>query len=80
MIVILFALAIAAAVMEGQQRNGTFQPFGQTPLNNTVIQNQYNSGAFAAGSFFGFVLVILYVGQLVAQCMDLVNERKSMYQ
>ena len=66
--------------METQERNGTFAPYNGTALSPAIISQQYNAGAFAAGSFFGFVLVILYVGQLVAECMDLVKERKSMYQ
>lgn len=65
--------------MESQERNGTFAPNGVT-LNATVLATQYNVGAFAAASFFGFILVILYAGHLVAQCLELVNERKAMYQ
>ena len=48
--------------------------------SNSLLATYYNQGAFASAAFFGFILVILYIGHLVSTFFDLVNDRQSQYQ
>jgi hypothetical protein len=68
-------VSISSAVLETQQRSGTFNV--NTANSTENIYDVYNYGAFAASAVFGFLCTILYIGHFISQLLDLINERKS---